>query len=192
MTIFRQIWRFFWRFFVRNRQNWLFFCLFFLLFFIRNGQIWPFFWPFLWPFSVTYDGFSDGFSPFSMRNPLAMIFRFCVWLQVRDLFCFLPNFWSHFLWVLKEKQAIFVLQILFLHIFFHNWVPIYKLICIFAAASARLATMSSEDDGADGWSTTYWKALLTLCFWSFWNYHFPNHGQEQCRGNPTECSIYSP
>ena len=29
------------------------------------------------------------------------------------------------------------------------------LICIFAAASACLATMSSEDDGADGWSTTY-------------------------------------
>jgi len=31
--------------------------------------------------------------------------------------------------------------------------------------SARRAVMSSEDDGADRRSTTYWKALLTLCFW---------------------------
>ena len=35
----------------------------------------------------------------------------------------------------------------------------------------------------EGDALHYEKALLTLCFWSFWNYHFPNHGREQCRGN---------
>ena len=33
--------------------------------------------------------------------------------------------------------------------------------------SARRAGMLYEKSWASGWSTTYWKALLTLCFWLF-------------------------
>ena len=49
------------------------------------------------------------------------------------------------------------------------------------------AMMFFEQDGADWWSTTYQKALLTLCFWSNRNYHNRIANQEQCRGNSTGC-----
>ena len=45
---------------------------------------------------------------------------------------------------------------------------------------------------AYGRSTTYWKALLTLCFWSFWTSTIKTLNKDKCRGDSTECSINSP
>ena len=58
--------------------------------------------------------------------------------------------------------------------------------------SARRAVMSSEDDGAAGRSTTYWKALLTLCFWLFETSTIEYAVKDKCRCDSTGCNIYSP
>ena len=56
----------------------------------------------------------------------------------------------------------------------------------------RSAVMSSEGDGATGRSTTYWKALLTLCYWLFETSTIEIASQDKCRCSSTGCSIYSP
>ena len=55
----------------------------------------------------------------------------------------------------------------------------------------NMAVMSFEQDGAAGWSTTYQKALLTLCFCTSKLPH-SNTGQEHCRCNTTGCVYQTP
>ena len=64
-------------------------------------------------------------------------------LQSYELFSEIPNFLNVFLCVFSKV--------------------LYFCKCFLP----MVAVMSSEEDGAAGWGTTYWKALLTLCFWSF-------------------------
>lgn len=53
------------------------------------------------------------------------------------------------------------------------------------------AGMSSEGDGADGWITTYWKALSRFVFGQS-NYHNREANKNIVGVTATGCSIYSP
>ena len=75
----------------------------------------------------------------------------------------------------------------FLFLFCSFPTSLYLCKCYLPMRAGRRA----EVCGAGGWSTTYWKALLTLCFW-FSKLPQSINGQKHRRGNSTGCSIYSP